>query len=346
MTLTPLVQLLQNVIVPLVADKAQQRVIIARAAMKERDLPDGVQLERQKMRGKRVVVKSERLYANARARRAEWPAMNLHETSSLKLICVARGHAAYPVGNALLHVPPGFFIFVPPGVPHPDGSMPHLKNQRGHCELFQLVLYPGAVQCWSCLSENEAHVGDPHQNFLVRESQTVNLFRALACEVETTESADLKIIGALMTVCFQMLLRDLLTGRYLPLSPGLTREKPMRGQGEFADALYDYIRLQLHLPLTLESAAAHLFLSRAQFARRVKQETGKTFGEILTEQRVANAKTLLRESEWTVAIIAELVGFKSAAHFNHVFLRHAGSTPGQYRHGSRKIETISQGVRR
>src|SRR5690606_30067710 len=117
--------------------------------------------ERRQDVGRRVIVKSRRLYANARSTRAAWPEMGLHETVNLKMICVTGGQAAYPVGDSLLHMGEGFFVFIPPGVPHPDGSTPHLKDNRGSCELFHLMLHPGAVQCWNCLSENDTHGGNP-----------------------------------------------------------------------------------------------------------------------------------------------------------------------------------------
>jgi AraC-like DNA-binding protein len=334
MPLTPIVQLLQNKILPFVADGTAGRVIVARGAMEARHLPAGVKIERQKTIGRRVIVKSRRLYANARHVQARWPVQHLHETTSMKLVCVTRGRVAYPVGNALLHIPAGFFIFVPAGVPHSDGSVPIAESSGDSCELFYMTAYPDAVHCWGRLAGSVGG-GDPCENLLVRESKTVNLFRVLT-EEAVEEGRDPEIMGHLMQALFQMLLRDLLAGRFLQTSLAPTHEKPTEESGEFSATLRDYISHHLHLPLTLEMAASHMFLSRAQFARRIKQETGKTFGEILTEHRLENAKILLRESEWTAAIIAEMIGLKSAAYFNHLFARHTGSTPGRYRHIARK----------
>lgn len=49
--------------------------------------------------------------------------------------------------------------------------------------------------------------------------------------------------------------------------------------------------MQAHLdePLTLESVARHMFLSRAQFARRARRQAGKTFITYLTERRLEAA---------------------------------------------------------
>jgi AraC-like DNA-binding protein/mannose-6-phosphate isomerase-like protein (cupin superfamily) len=338
MPLTPVTQILQNKVIPYAADDVQQRIIIAHPTMTKRHLPARIELERQKSMGKRLINKSRRMYGNARSTQATWPTPHLHETAHFKLICVAAGRAAYPVGDSLLHMSEGFFIFIPPGVPHPDGTTPHLVNNQGYCELLHLSLYSGAVQCWNCLSEDDYHSGDPHENFLVRESKTVNLLKALAEEVTVEEEGNPLIIKNLILAFFQMLLRDLLAGRYLQAGPILANEKSSSTQSEFTSTLHDYIRQNLHLPLTLETAAASMFLSRAQFARRVKAETGKTFIELLTQQRLENAKVLLRESDWTAAIIAELVGFKSVPYFNQLFTSHMGTTPGRYRQLANKTQ--------
>lgn len=79
-----------------------------------------------------------------------------------------------------------------------------------------------------------------------------------------------------------------------------------------------------------------MHLSRSQFARQVKQETGATFVEILTQCRIAEAKLLLQESEWSTAIIAKFVGFKSVTYFHHLFVQRTGITPGQFRQNVRK----------
>lgn len=159
--------------------------------------------------------------------------------------------------------------------------------------------------------------------------------KAAARTSESLRAGNPEITGHLMPVLFQMLLRDLLDGRYLANST-MTYAKSGDKDGEFSAALHDYIRHRLGLPLTLEMAASHMALSRAQFARCVKQETGKTFVEILTECRLESAKTLLRESEWTAATIAEMVGYKSADYFYRLFTQHVENSPSRYREITRK----------
>jgi AraC-like DNA-binding protein len=51
----------------------------------------------------------------------------------------------------------------------------------------------------------------------------------------------------------------------------------------------------------------------------------------LTDYRIAEAKVLLRDSDWTVNAIAEFLGYSSASYFQKVFRREARQSPSKYR---------------
>lgn len=82
---------------------------------------------------------------------------------------------------------------------------------------------------------------------------------------------------------------------------------------------------------TLGDLAGYLGLSDRQAARIVKSEFGKTFVEMLTEARIIHAKHELKNSEATIAEIADRCGFSSYEYFNHCFKRKTGSSPTEYR---------------
>lgn len=67
------------------------------------------------------------------------------------------------------------------------------------------------------------------------------------------------------------------------------------------------------------------------FTRRFKQATGLTLNQWLVGERVALAKTLLRESNLTLGEISEQVGFQDQSYFSRVFHRHSDVTPIEYR---------------
>lgn len=92
-----------------------------------------------------------------------------------------------------------------------------------------------------------------------------------------------------------------------------------------------YIRRQFNEKITLESAAAQVYLSPTYLSRIFKQETGVTFNAFLNNVRIEQSKALLKNGELKMIDIASMVGFESQSYFTKVFKKHLGLSPLQYR---------------
>jgi AraC-like DNA-binding protein len=88
-------------------------------------------------------------------------------------------------------------------------------------------------------------------------------------------------------------------------------------------------------PWTVETLAARAGMSRASFAAKFRRKTGSTPLDYLTKQRIALARTLLRE-ELPIAEIASRVGYESQISFARAFVRIVGTTPGAFRRSARQ----------
>jgi AraC family transcriptional activator of pobA len=65
--------------------------------------------------------------------------------------------------------------------------------------------------------------------------------------------------------------------------------------------------------------------------RVLKEATGHTTTALLADRVAQEARQLLKQSSWTVAEIADSLGFTDTAHFCHFFKRQTGVAPGDYR---------------
>ena len=81
----------------------------------------------------------------------------------------------------------------------------------------------------------------------------------------------------------------------------------------------------------VEDLAEHLFLSKSQLNRLLRETYGMTFREKLLRARMGQAARLLRHTDMTVYQIAEEVGYSLPSSFYHVFRTWYGMTPEQYR---------------
>lgn len=86
--------------------------------------------------------------------------------------------------------------------------------------------------------------------------------------------------------------------------------------------------------LTLEKTAEALELSRGHLSKIINAELGISFKDYLNNLRVEEAKTYLKDSEfskYTLAAIGLEAGFNSKSTFNSSFKKITGETPSQYK---------------
>ena len=83
--------------------------------------------------------------------------------------------------------------------------------------------------------------------------------------------------------------------------------------------------------LTLGSTAAYVGLNEKYFSSCFTKEIGNTFSNFLTEIRIENARELLRTTDLKMYEISESVGYNSVEHFNRMFKKVCGVSPGVYK---------------
>ena len=83
--------------------------------------------------------------------------------------------------------------------------------------------------------------------------------------------------------------------------------------------------------VTLEDMANEFHLSTPYISKYIKDKSGKTFGEHVTQTRLKRAKTLLKNGNMTVENISYAIGYPNAEHFIRLFKKTFNMTPIQYR---------------
>ena len=97
-----------------------------------------------------------------------------------------------------------------------------------------------------------------------------------------------------------------------------------------ADAL-NYIHSHLYTSLRTEDIAKALFVSRAYLSTMFHNETGKTISSYIRDEKIQEAKKLLRRTEQPLSRISTELGFSSQSYFTRVFKQVTGVTPNDYR---------------
>lgn len=88
--------------------------------------------------------------------------------------------------------------------------------------------------------------------------------------------------------------------------------------------------------LTLGTVADYVGFNEKYFTSKFTKETGCTFRDYLTDLRLGRARTLIETTDLKMYEISERVGYNNVEHFNRMFKKYMGISPGDYKRTKRK----------
>ena len=86
-------------------------------------------------------------------------------------------------------------------------------------------------------------------------------------------------------------------------------------------------------PLSLRDVARELGMTPGHLTTIVRRRTGRTVQEWIIERRMAEARSLLSDTELPVAEISRRVGMSDPGYFSRLFRRTHGTSPREWRGG-------------
>ncbi|MDJ0726409.1 MAG: AraC family transcriptional regulator [Prochloraceae cyanobacterium] len=100
--------------------------------------------------------------------------------------------------------------------------------------------------------------------------------------------------------------------------------------------VFDFIELNYDQSIRLKEVAQAVGYSSAYLTDLVRKLTGKTVNNWIVERRIAAAKTLLLETNYTVEQISLDVGYQNINHFYRQFRNYQQTTPQRWRQKQRE----------
>jgi AraC family transcriptional activator FtrA len=147
--------------------------------------------------------------------------------------------------------------------------------------------------------------------------------------------------GAGIDLCLHLVRKDhgaahaALVARHMVMPPhrdgGQAQYAPPAPPSDALDGLLEWAGTRLGTSLSVGDLATHLNISPRTLARRFAEQLGTSPGAWLLSRRVAEARTLLEETDLPVEAVAARVGLTSAVNLRRRFRTLVGTTPGAYR---------------
>jgi AraC-like DNA-binding protein len=312
------------------------QLLVSRATLEEfleQPLPPHCKARPCLRQGARVAVRGRRHIDQVRTVLARWPEDDLVEAAFPTIFCVLDGQADIRIADYSVHCRTGDMLFIPAGLPKWGGLRPPVagSNKQAHCKI--LMFSPGLVngQGLECgisyaLGHHMEH-GEAEENGWLKNLLVAQLFAGLSEELENEEKSE--ICFHFLSNLLLLLRRDLARGHFLT-SWRTPVTAPITHKADSIRSATEYIRNNLQKPLSIDMAARHTGLSRTAFTQRFHKETGQSFKNYLTGQRLAHAQTLLGDTNLTINRISELVGL-SPGQLRLLFQQHHHCTPGAFR---------------
>ncbi|MBN8717922.1 MAG: helix-turn-helix domain-containing protein [Sediminibacterium magnilacihabitans] len=109
-------------------------------------------------------------------------------------------------------------------------------------------------------------------------------------------------------------------------------QRPIRDfDGSRLNAVLEYTFRESHRTIRLEEIAAVANMTVVAFCKYFKTRTRKTYTHFLNEIRINNACKLLLAGDQPISTVCYETGFSNLSHFNRIFKKITGKTPGHYR---------------
>lgn len=101
-------------------------------------------------------------------------------------------------------------------------------------------------------------------------------------------------------------------------------------KGNYEDKIIQYI-YENYSDMTLDKISQHFHYTVPYCSKIIKEITGYTFSELLTQIRLQNGKNYLLNTQLSISSISDILGYKNPETFIRVFKRYYNQSPNHYR---------------
>lgn len=237
-----------------------------------------------------------------------------HVHDPVEIVCPTAGTLAMTISEQQYQLYPGDIAVVFPSVPHSyDYVSPDVEG-------LTLIFLPDTISEYSRTFRTML----PANPLLSRQSKAPELNGIIRSLIKLSHQES----SPLQTGYLHLFLAYMFT--CLPLSPIEKQIQASQGY-RLSYQILHYISEHFTEPLTLESTAHALGISRIHLSHIFSQQLHVNFRQYINTLRIDRACKLLRDPSSTVSQVAYLCGYSNPRTFHRAFLSQCGMPPKQYR---------------
>ena len=241
-----------------------------------------------------------------------------HSHEFIELVYVVSGEAENKIGEERVSLKKGdLFVMA-------DRNLQHSLNPKGDCGEFSIinVIFPYDFYQfdWGALS--------PKRIFTEKDIPNVkNIVEQIAEEYQNKYWKYEEITYCLTKVLLTQMFRCLPARRIKRTNKGL----PKKQVDSYIEIAKKFIKQNYDKPIGVDDVAKACGLSKQYLQRLFKREKDTSVVSYIVKYRIQQACRYLLNTDYSVAKIAQMVGFNDLKYFYIKFKKIVGETPMQYK---------------
>lgn len=254
----------------------------------------------------------------------------LHYHPEHEMVLVVSGRGKVIVSDVAASFTAGDLLLI-------GGNVPHLyvndDPEKANGKIKVVV-----IQFKEKLFDSLLHIPEFYRTgkFLAQMRQGVKVSRLNGIEKQLTSLVHKRGVDKFNTLLY-ILDSIVRKGRYQVIAQAPGTDSGIQLYSQRLRDVYSIVQKNYTRDITVDEVAAQVHLSKTSFCRFLKKEAGKTFTEILNEERIKYACVLLRETPYTVTQVSYQSGFNNPSHFFRQFRKLKRVSPNIYKQKFREV---------
>lgn len=241
-----------------------------------------------------------------------------HWQAEIEGVFVKSGWLDIYVQNEIYHLKEGQVMCIPEGVVHSFLK----KSDHGVIYVIKFLQEHILKHCFA--NNTKALISNLYKNYFIADCLPEMKEILIQCTNNSFGEYNECYLCAKLT--------ELTT--YFLIKPDLVGMKKKNQNQDASSSLrlaFEFIHKHIRDEISLKVLASYLGFSECYCSRYIKKKTGMTFVEYVNATRIAEAETLLLETNDNITEIAYTIGFSSVQTFNRVFKQIRNINPTEYR---------------
>ncbi len=332
----PLISLIESRAIPIWEQFSLGRLAVTeptRTSFKRHNPSSLIETSVKKRTGRKSSLRGGRNFNGANSYRELWEEDGQAIFNYPALVFVIEGQADFHIADYVVHCPQSHFLLFRDNVLRQKGATPHLEGEnlaQRHCAVLWFFIPPGtgSLISYVCHSQGDRHWGDGYR--IVQRAEVNQAFKLFLQEAQEKAAGYQPIAVSSFQSFLHLFVRELKEGRFIKRS-GKDAEKtvPPRELSSIEQAK-EYVKNHLNQPLTASHVAHTVYMSRNSFMQHFTRETGQTFHDYVTAERMQEARRLLSDGHWSIEFITRFTGLKPSQ-FRTQFKKRFGIAPSEFR---------------